>query len=114
MINQRGQVFSTDLLLSLVVVVAAIGLLTQALELHYRQTTSTFENAKMHQIALDAAAIEYYNMVDYGTKNNSFFNESVELLGYHMESFFTKHGDACVGAVRGTKQNPVEVFICRG
>ena len=60
----RGQIFVVDLMLALVVVVLAIGLVTQAWDYQLQQTAATVEHAKMQQIAIDAATLKYYRGAD--------------------------------------------------
>lgn len=116
---QKGQVLSTDLVVSLMLVAVCMGLVAQSLEAHYQQAASAFENAKMHQMALDAAAIKYYNDVDgVSPVPNEFegLDGSVVALGYSMGNAPALPLDACACMIstRGTEASPINVYVCRG
>lgn len=117
----RGQIFVVDLMLALIVVVLAIGLVTQAWDYHLQQTSSTVEHAKMQQIAIDAAALRYYKGVDanyHGLRGRLVipykgnYKGGAILLGYNLYSS-PQIGFTCIGSTRGTGDNEVEVFVCR-
>ena len=102
----RGQIFSVDLLLALAIIVLAIGLVTNVWSQQLSQKSSSVEHAKMQQLAIDAAALKYYN--------NGYLelNESAAKLGYSIGD--DKPDSTCIASTRGTHDNPVEVFVCRG
>lgn len=115
---RRGQIFTVDLLLALAVIVLAIGLVTNAWDYHIQQTSSSVEHAKMQQIAIDAAAVEYYKGDNDGGTWLGMYDtvlgqdESAKLLGYELRN--DPGGVDCIGSTRGTASKPVEVFVCRG
>ncbi|MCD6414088.1 MAG: hypothetical protein J7L23_00475 [Candidatus Diapherotrites archaeon] len=111
--NERAQVISTDLLVSLIVVTLAMGLSVQALGEHYRQAASTFEGAKMHQIALDAAAINYYKGMDGEAAGYDGLDVSAEKLGYTLADHQAPLSSSCVVSSRGTGAHPTVVYVCR-
>ncbi|MCK4328072.1 MAG: hypothetical protein KAW41_06445 [Candidatus Diapherotrites archaeon] len=120
----RGQIFVVDLMLALIIVVLAIGLVTQAWDYHLQQTSATVEHAKMQQIAIDAAAIRYYYGSSLGAEYpydglgrkkdilTGEFKGGAYDLGYDL-SDKPQAGMTCIGSTRGTKGNEVEVFVCR-
>ncbi|MBN3037175.1 MAG: hypothetical protein JW834_01890 [Candidatus Diapherotrites archaeon] len=61
---KRGQIFSTDLLLSLILIVATVGLVVTCFDSFQRQAVSTIDSAKMQQLAIDLAAIKHYRGLD--------------------------------------------------
>lgn len=111
--GSRAQVLSTDLLVALIVVALAMGLSVQALEQHYKQAASTFENAKMHQIALDAAAIKYYKGMDGETGDYDGLDVSAANMNYTITTYPVALAVSCVVSSRGTEANPVVVYVCR-
>ncbi len=100
----RGQIFSVDLLLALAILVLAIGLVTNVWSQQLAQKTSSVEHAKMQQLAIDAAALKYYNSGYLG------LNESAAKLGYSVGD--DKPGSTCIASTRGTGNKEVEVFVC--
>jgi len=102
----RGQIFTIDLLLALAIIVLAIGLVTNVWSQQLSQKTSSVEHAKMQQLAIDAAALKYYN--------NSYLklNDSAQKLGYSIGA--DDSSKTCIASTRGTGNNEVEVFVCRG
>jgi hypothetical protein len=116
-INRRGQILSTDLVVSLTFVIFIIGLIVTSLEYHYQQTASTVESAKMHQIAMDAAAVYHYNQVDGVAGGFEGLPDSANYLGYQLdeESLNPMPTDksACVVTVRGYNSKETEVWVCR-
>jgi len=115
---KRGQIFTVDLVLALVVVVLALGLITQAWDFQLKQAASTVEQAKMQQIAIDAAAIKYYNPnVDAnfsglnGTQILTGEDASARALGYIITTSPT--GGDCTCSTRGTSASEVKACVCR-
>ena len=102
----RGQIFSIDLLLALAILVLAIGLVTNVWSQQLAQKTSSAEHAKMQQIAIDAAALGYYNGNYLG------LGSSAEKLGYSIGP--DDPAKTCIASTRGTGEREVEVFVCRG
>jgi len=114
---RKAQILSTDLLVSLLVVAMAVGLVVQGFDAYYQQTASTFENAKMQQIAMDAAAIEYYYTLDGITSSEGRYlglDESARSLEYHIDDEYTFPADACVVSTRGSGARSINVYVCRG
>lgn len=113
---KRGQIFSTDLLISLIVIVTSIALIVNGFEAYIQQTSSSIESAKMHQIALDSASIHHYNLVDGGNGFDG-LNESIKKLGYNITSNKDdqniQKSQACISSVRGTEMSETMIFICR-
>jgi len=130
----RGQIFVVDLMLALVIIVLAIGAVTQVWDYHLQQTAATVEHAKMQQIAIDAAAVQYYRGDDYAAPNNTFWGihekrlppldtcvpdvpdpqpeSGAYSIGYNI-SKAPIPGWTCIGSTRGTAADKVEVFVCR-
>ena len=102
----RGQIFTVDRLLALAILVLAIGLVTNVWSQQLGQKTSSVEHAKMQQLAIDAAALKYYNDSYLG------LNSSAEGLGYTIGP--DDAAKTCIASTRGTGGNEVEVFVCRG
>lgn len=113
MVDNKAQVLSTDLLVALIVVALAMGLSVQSLEHFYKQAASTFENAKMHQIALDAAAIKYYKGMDGEPGEYDGLDDSAANLGYSIDYIPAPQAISCVVSSRGTDDHPVVVYVCR-
>ena len=114
---RTGQIFSGDLLFSFILIVAAIGLLTQAWDLQLQQSSSTVEQAKMQQIAMDAAALHHYKIVDEGLDSThidySGLDTSALNIGYEIRNSDSAD-KTCVANFRGTANNETKVFVCRG
>lgn len=121
---RRGQIITTDLMVSLILIAVSVGLIVELMDFSYTQTASTFEGAKMHQIALDAAAIEYYNRVDsVASLDIEGFDGSSDSMDYNVSvcnrtdctiPFLNTDSDACVVSTRGSPADPVIVYVCRG
>lgn len=105
-IGSRGQLFVVDIMLALVVIVLAIGLVTNAWSWHLQQQSASVEHAKMQQIAIDAAALEYY------TGGYSGLDTGAGNLGYIIGADDTDAN--CISSMRGTGAKQVGVFVCRG
>lgn len=103
---RKGQIFTVDLMLALVVIVLAIGMVTQAWGWHLEQTSSSVEHAKMQQIAIDAAALRYY------TGDHNDLTASADLLGYTLSTSFDTSLD-CISSTRGTPSNLIQAVVCR-
>ncbi|MCD4739731.1 hypothetical protein K8R43_00910 [archaeon] len=113
---KKGQVLSTDMLVSLMLVAVSVGMIINALSVQQQQMVSTVESSKMHQIALDAAAVRYYDSVDCPTcgVNYDGLDGSAGLLGCSIGAVANPGPDACIVSTRGTQSNPINVFVCRG
>jgi len=104
---RKGQIFSTDMLLSFVIVLACIGLIITIMNMHMDITSSSVKTAKMHQIAMDAASLMYY------TQSFSGLNDSASNIGYEIgKGNAPSDRKSCVYSVRGTKEKPIIVYVC--
>lgn len=111
---RKGQIFSTDLVVSLIAVVAMLGLLAIGFDVFLQDSTSTVESVKMHQIAADAAAITHYYKHDTGATGNDYgkLNVSAASLGFIMDVDGSAY-QACMAVSRGSKGNETGVMVCR-
>lgn len=111
---KRGQIFTVDLMIALAIIVLAIGLITNAWSWQLEQARSSMEYSKMQQIAIDAAAIRYYNNNEYlGLDEHPTSKPSgVKRLGYILSPTPIPEL-TCIGSTRGTGNKKVEVFVCR-
>jgi hypothetical protein len=104
-------------MLALAVIVMALGLVTNAWSWHLQQTSASVEHAKMQQIAIDAATIYYYTGDGklLGLNGDPVIDRPVGVsrLGYTIQAAPPSGAD-CIGSMRGTGGERVEVFVCRG
>jgi hypothetical protein len=114
---RRGQLFSTDLLLGFVLVVAAIGLVAQSLDVQQKQAFSSVESAKLQSIALDAAAVRYYDKVDGAVGVTDAYDAIGTRGTYWVVDAIPADRSACASAVRGAVAGSIDtrtkVFACR-
>ena len=97
----KAQIFSTDLILAFLLVIATFALFANAIQSFESNAASIVDNVKMQMIASDLAALQYYTSSDLGLANN------MALLGYSTA------GDTCFYSTRGTGNNPVTMGVCR-
>ncbi len=111
---RKGQIFSTDLVVSLIAVVAMLGLLAVGFDAFLQNSASTVDSVKMHQIAADAAAIAHYYKHDTGASGNDYgqLNVSAKELGFRMDVDPGAY-QACMNVSRGSSGNETEVMVCR-
>ena len=103
---RKGQIFSTDLLISFIVVVAFVGLVVQAFEIHGQHTASSVHGSKMQHLAMDAAALQHYNGSWAG------LDASASNIGYIIgNETELPESAACTVGVRGTGGSPIRVYV---
>ncbi len=98
---RRAQIFSTDLILAFLLVIATFALFVNAIHSFESNAASTVDDVKMQMIASDLAALQYYTGNDLGLAENT------ALLGYSIA------GDTCFYSTRGTGNNPITRGVCR-
>jgi hypothetical protein len=107
--NSKGQLFTSDLLVALLVTLVSIGVALQMTDYQIQQSSSSVESAKMHQIAMDGAALQYYRGEFAG------FDTSVQTLRYAIGTADCSDADtqAMVVSTRGTAADTINVYVCR-
>jgi len=97
----RAQLFTTDLLLSFLIVIATFLVFTNLFYSFESNTSSTIDDVKLQVLAADLAAAQYYTGSDLGLINN------LQELGY------SETGTTCFYSTRGTYEEPVRGGVCR-
>lgn len=104
---KRGQMFSLDMIIALILIVASLAVLVQLKSTFSDRKMESLRSVKLHQLSSDAAALAYYD------KSLEEFNNSVEDQGYViLDGSDTSGYNSCMKGVRGTEKDPVEVFVC--
>lgn len=112
---RRGQIFATDLVVSLLVIVAFVGLVVAGFDAFLQDSSATVDSVKMHQIAADAAAIKHYEQLETGSPSADYggLKTSADRLNYDIDPITEKFYQACVNVSRGSKDRQAYAEVCR-
>lgn len=105
---KKGQMFSLDLVIALTLIIATLAAVVQLKANFADRTAESLRSTKLHQLANDAAALEYY---DSGVRLGE-LNDSATSLGYVLKKDSASDYDTCFKSTRGTKDSSVEVLAC--
>ncbi len=101
----RGQIFTLDLFVSLIVVVAVISMSTVIIDKSLNQALNIAEHTKLQNLAMDLAAYEYYNgVLPNGLIKGPFVFGNTSIPSNKVD---------CAVSIRGTSQNEVKVYVCQ-
>ncbi len=105
---KKGQMFSLDLVIALILIVATIAALVQLRTGFFDASSESVRSMKLNQMADDAAALKYYN------KSLKVLNNSAKKEGYVVfeKKSATADYSTCFSSIRGTQNNSVKVFVC--
>ena len=95
----RGQIFTLDLFVSLIIVVLVLSLTTVIIDRSIESRYDNLAQVKLNSIAMDLATYEYYN------------GNLPAIGGYMVCNGNSERAKAC--AVRGTGENEVKVCVCK-
>ncbi len=100
----RGQIFTLDLFVSLIVVILVISFVTVIVDNWITEMYDRIEFTKMQSLAMDLASYEYYNgdLPDVDI--------SPYVIGPIKGSY---KGSDCVVSIRGTGDDQVKVYVCK-
>ena len=111
---RRGQIFSTDLVVSLIIVVAFVGIVTAGFDVFLQNSAETVDSVKMHQLAADAAAIKHYEDHEGAIASElDTLKQSAFELGYSIDPLDNSAYQACIVVIRGSGDNEVSAEVCR-
>ena len=97
----RGQIFTLDLFVSLIIVVLVLSLTTVIIDRSIESRYDNLAQVKLNSIAMDLATYKYYNP-----------NSNLPTMGgYTVCNGNSERAKAC--AVRGTGENEVKVCVCK-
>ncbi len=100
----KGQIFTLDLFVSLIVVVLVISFVTVIVDNWVTEMYDRIEFTKMQSLAMDLASYEYHN------RNLPDVDIGPYVIGPIKSSY---KGSDCVVSIRGTGDNQVKVYVCK-